>query len=75
MDVLLVQASLVLSECVFSSSKMTCTSERNRISMKTMESFQVLKHALHQHCWEAVEPQALDFVAHLFENLELNDLD
>ncbi|KDN47788.1 hypothetical protein RSAG8_03208, partial [Rhizoctonia solani AG-8 WAC10335] len=48
MDVLPVQASSVSSERAFSSSKFTCTPERNRISEKHMEYLQVLKHSLHR---------------------------
>ncbi|CUA67878.1 hypothetical protein RSOLAG22IIIB_07571 [Rhizoctonia solani] len=78
MDVLPVQASSVSSERVFSSSKLTCTSERNRISTKTMEAFQVLKHSLYRRRREVAEPRAaqsraLDFVVHQFENLEIAD--
>ncbi|KAF8667727.1 Encoded by [Rhizoctonia solani] len=73
MDVLPVQASSVSSERVFSSSKLTCTSERNRISSRSMESLQVLKHALYRRRRSAAESQVLDFVAHQFENLEVDD--
>ncbi|QRV87948.1 hAT family dimerization protein [Ceratobasidium sp. AG-Ba] len=48
MDVLPVQASSVSSERAFSSSKMTCTRERNKISAESMEYLQVLKHSLHR---------------------------
>ncbi|KDN40149.1 hypothetical protein RSAG8_08349, partial [Rhizoctonia solani AG-8 WAC10335] len=48
MDVLPVQASSVSSERAFSSSKLTCTRERNKISAVHMEELQVLKHSLHR---------------------------
>ncbi|KEP45460.1 hAT family dimerization protein, partial [Rhizoctonia solani 123E] len=72
MDVLPIQASSVLSERVFSSSKMTCTTERNRLSVRTMEALQVLKHVLKHHRRESSEV-ALDLVSHVFETLELED--
>ncbi|KAG8680224.1 hypothetical protein FRC11_002786 [Ceratobasidium sp. 423] len=46
MNVLPAQASAVSSECVFSSSKKTCTSECSRLSADSMEYLQVLKHSL-----------------------------
>ncbi|KAG8723268.1 hypothetical protein FRC09_004050 [Ceratobasidium sp. 395] len=48
MDILSAQASSVSSERAFSSGKMTCTCERNRISAGSMEILQVLKHSLHR---------------------------
>ncbi|CUA72636.1 hypothetical protein RSOLAG22IIIB_10208 [Rhizoctonia solani] len=72
MDVLPVQASSVSSERVFSSSKMTCTAERNRLSVRMMEALQVLKHALKHHRRESSEV-TLDLVSHVFETLELAD--
>ncbi|QRW08619.1 hypothetical protein RhiLY_07618 [Ceratobasidium sp. AG-Ba] len=74
MDVLPVQASSVLSERVFSSSKQTCTSDRNRITPENMEYLQVLKHALIRRRCEsptALENDDLDFVSHMFENVSL----
>ncbi|EUC58853.1 hAT family dimerization protein, partial [Rhizoctonia solani AG-3 Rhs1AP] len=44
-DVLPAQASSVSSERVFSSSKLTCTRERNRISSELVEALQVVKHS------------------------------
>lgn len=75
MDVLPVQASSVSSERVFSSSKMTCTAERNRLSVQTMEALQVLKHALDQRRRDSPESEVktLDFVSRAFESLELKD--
>ncbi|KAG8683566.1 hypothetical protein FRC11_013369 [Ceratobasidium sp. 423] len=72
MDVLPVQASSVSSERIFSSSKMTCTAERNRLSVRTMEALQVLKHALKHHRHELSEV-SLDLVSHIFETLKLDD--
>ncbi|CAE7090735.1 unnamed protein product [Rhizoctonia solani] len=46
MDVLPAQASSVSSERVFSSSKLTCTRARNKISTSTVEALQILKYAL-----------------------------
>ncbi|KAG8729906.1 hypothetical protein FRC10_003305 [Ceratobasidium sp. 414] len=77
MDVLPVQASSVSSERVFSSSKLTCTSERNRITPENMEYLQVLKHALARKrrnpTLEGLVAPKLDFVTHLYENLSLED--
>lgn len=73
MDVLPAQASSVSSERVFSSSKRTCTSERNRLSSTNMEFLQVLKHAYYRRRRENEELETLDFVSHLYENLSLSD--
>lgn len=78
MDVLPAQASSVSSERVFSSSKMTCTAERNRIASENLEYLQVLKHALLQQRREptgALVPHPLDFVSHIFESLLVEDDD
>ncbi|KAG8697387.1 hypothetical protein FRC09_007904 [Ceratobasidium sp. 395] len=76
MDVLPVQASSVSSERVFSSSKLTCTAARNRITSENMEYLQVLKHALHRRRRGQGEDELngldLDFVSHKFENLALD---
>ncbi|KAG8728978.1 DNA-directed RNA polymerase II subunit rpb1, partial [Ceratobasidium sp. 423] len=65
MDVLPVRAPSVSSERVFSSSKMTCTAERSRLSVKTMEALRVLKHALKHHHRESSEPEmTLNFISH-----------
>ncbi|KAG8752461.1 hypothetical protein FRC11_008339 [Ceratobasidium sp. 423] len=70
MDVLPVRAPSVSSERIFSSSKMMCTAERSRLSVKTMEALQVLKHALKHHHRESSEPEmTLDFISHVFETL------
>jgi hypothetical protein len=62
-DVLPVQASSVSSERGFSSSKMTCTRERSRISPENMEYLQVLKHVLHRRSTRKHENhQTLDFI-------------
>ncbi|KAG8753668.1 hypothetical protein FRC11_007210 [Ceratobasidium sp. 423] len=75
MDVLPIQASSVSSERAFSSSKMTCTRERNRLSVSTMEALQVLKHALQRRRRDSAESETktLDLVSHVFESLELDD--
>ncbi|KAG8790559.1 hypothetical protein FRC12_011565 [Ceratobasidium sp. 428] len=65
MDVLPVQASSVSSERVFSSSKMTCTRERNKISAENMEYLQVLKHALYRRRLTDDNYQILHFMAHV----------
>ncbi|CCO37986.1 hypothetical protein BN14_12147 [Rhizoctonia solani AG-1 IB] len=77
MNVLPAQASSVSSERVFSSSKMTCTSERSRLSTESVEYLQVLKHALvrRRRTRKSDTPQddgVLDFVAHTFSNLEIS---
>ncbi|CUA71633.1 hypothetical protein RSOLAG22IIIB_09736 [Rhizoctonia solani] len=71
------QASSVSSERVFSSSKMTCTSERSRLSSESMEFLQVLKHSLFHH--RRTREEALsqddgifDFVTHEFAKLEIS---
>ena len=45
MDVLPAQASAVLCERVFSSSKETCTLRRNRVSRVLLEALKVLKYS------------------------------
>ncbi|CUA67706.1 Vacuolar protein sorting-associated protein 13a [Schizosaccharomyces pombe 972h-] [Rhizoctonia solani] len=60
MDVLPAQASSVSSERVFSSSKLTCTRERNRISAELVEALQVLKHSVRQHRSPDLYPRLLD---------------
>jgi hypothetical protein len=49
MDVLPAQASSVSSERVFSSSKITCTRARNKISARTIEQLQLLKYYIRHH--------------------------
>ncbi|KAG8736244.1 hypothetical protein FRC11_002744 [Ceratobasidium sp. 423] len=67
MDVLPVQASSVSSEQAFSSSKLTCTHEWNKISAEHMEELQVLKHSLH-HCHaDDMNNQTLDIMAHIVD--------
>ncbi|EUC60763.1 hAT family dimerization protein, partial [Rhizoctonia solani AG-3 Rhs1AP] len=77
MNILPAQASSVSSERVFSSSKLTSTPERNRLSVENMEFLQVLKHALCRHWRDAMtgiviptddDSDELDFVSHLFDN-------
>ncbi|KAG1727190.1 uncharacterized protein EDB91DRAFT_1061276 [Suillus paluster] len=48
MDVPPVQASFVLCECVFSSSKETCTLRRSRFSPRVLEALQILKLSYRQ---------------------------
>jgi hypothetical protein len=67
MDILPVQASSVSSERAFSSSKLTCTRERNRISAEHMEELQVLKHSLHRRRTVDTNNQTLDFMAHVVD--------
>ncbi|KAG8688822.1 hypothetical protein FRC08_011248 [Ceratobasidium sp. 394] len=65
MDILPVQASSVSSERVFSSSKLTCTRERSRMSVGTVESLQVLKHAIRRRRIPGVDNRTLDFMSKL----------
>ncbi|QRV75249.1 hAT family dimerization protein [Ceratobasidium sp. AG-Ba] len=75
MNVLPVQASSVSSERVFSSSKLTCTRERTRISPENMEYLQVLKHAVHRRSSRSQENnQTLDFIEKM-TYLDLEDKD
>ncbi len=48
MDILPIQASSVLCERVFSSSKETITARRNSLSPRLIEALQVLKYATKQ---------------------------
>ncbi|EUC58850.1 HAT family dimerization protein, partial [Rhizoctonia solani AG-3 Rhs1AP] len=78
MNVLPVQASSVLSERVFSSSKLTMTAERSRLSASNMEYLQVLKHALRRRRRDAlngvdINSDGLDFVSHLFEDMTVDE--
>jgi hypothetical protein len=63
MDVLPIQASSVSSERVFSSSKMTCTRERSRLSVEMIEALQVLKHSLKRRRIPGVDTRTLDFMS------------
>ncbi|QRW11789.1 AC9 transposase [Ceratobasidium sp. AG-Ba] len=65
MDILPVQASSVSSERVFSSSKLTCTQERSRMAVGTVESLQVLKHSLKRRRVQGVDTRTLDFMSKL----------
>ncbi|CAE6365245.1 unnamed protein product [Rhizoctonia solani] len=67
MDILPVQASSVSSERAFSSAKLTCTREQNRISVEHMEELQVLKHSLHQRRADNTSHQTLDFMANVVD--------
>jgi len=58
MDILLVQASAVACEWLFSSSKETCTPHQNCINPDLMEALQILKFSF---CSEALN---------LFKNIE-----
>ncbi|KAG8773678.1 hypothetical protein FRC12_002386 [Ceratobasidium sp. 428] len=64
LDILPAQASSVSSERVFSSSKMTCTQSRNRISASSVEALQIFKHALRSNPDAALddEQNILDFM-------------
>ncbi|KEP49154.1 HAT family dimerization protein [Rhizoctonia solani 123E] len=65
MDVLPVQASSVSSERAFSSSKLTCTRERTKLSPENIEYLQVLKHSLHRRRITGDNRQTLDFMSHI----------
>ncbi|KAG9078540.1 hypothetical protein FRC06_008314, partial [Ceratobasidium sp. 370] len=76
MDILPVQASSVSSERVFSSSKLTCTSERSRITPENMEYLQVLKHALRRRRRETADgmnSDDLDFMIEHYESLSMDN--
>lgn len=60
-DVLPAQASSVSSERVFSSSKLTCTRERNRISAGLVEALQVVKHSIRRQRPSELDSKHLDF--------------
>jgi len=49
LDILPVQASSVPCECLFSSSKETCTDRRNQICPKLLEILQMCKYSTKQH--------------------------
>jgi hypothetical protein len=71
LDILPAQASSVSSERVFSSSKMTCTQFRTRISASNVEALQILKHSL---CGQTDtplydEPETLDFMGHHLDEM------
>ncbi|KAG8692389.1 hypothetical protein FRC09_011223, partial [Ceratobasidium sp. 395] len=70
LDVLPAQALSVSSERVFSSSKMTCTQTRNRISTGTVEALQILKHSLRRcpNVPRSAVTQTLNFMAHHVDN-------
>ncbi|KAG8727007.1 hypothetical protein FRC12_022878, partial [Ceratobasidium sp. 428] len=72
MDILPVQASSVSSERAFSSSKLTCTRERSKISAEHMEHLQVIKHSLHRRRDGADNYQTLDFMARVVSSDEDN---
>ncbi|KAG8752077.1 hypothetical protein FRC12_012134 [Ceratobasidium sp. 428] len=65
MDILPVQASSVSSERVFSSSKLTCTRERGRMSVGTVESLQVLKNSIQRRRVPGLDDCKLDFMSKL----------
>ncbi|CAE6490061.1 unnamed protein product [Rhizoctonia solani] len=67
MNVLPVRASSASSERAFSSSKLSCTRERNNISAEHMEYLQVLKHSLHRRKANHDNNQTLDFMAHVID--------
>ncbi|KAG2049883.1 hypothetical protein BDR06DRAFT_892776 [Suillus hirtellus] len=55
MDVLPAQASSVPSECIFSSSKETCTLRHSNLSLTILEALQVLKFTYKQDCLNFME--------------------
>ncbi|KAF8747816.1 hypothetical protein RHS01_11268 [Rhizoctonia solani] len=83
MNVLLAQALSVSSERVFSSSKLTVTAQRTRLSALNVEYLQVLKHTLRRRRRNRldgvtetgieIEPNGLDLVSHLFESVTCED--
>ncbi|GAB1523606.1 hypothetical protein RhiTH_006756 [Rhizoctonia solani] len=83
MNVLPAQASSVLSEQVFLSSKLTVTAQRTRLSASNVEYLQVLKHTLRRRRRDhldgvtetgiEIEPDGLDCVSHLFESVTCED--
>ncbi|EUC58183.1 HAT family dimerization protein, partial [Rhizoctonia solani AG-3 Rhs1AP] len=80
MNILPAQASSVSSERVFSSSKLTMTAERSRLSASNMEYLQVLKHALRRRRRDVsnginVDADGLDFISHLFGEISVDDSD
>ncbi|KIK35495.1 hypothetical protein CY34DRAFT_95971 [Suillus luteus UH-Slu-Lm8-n1] len=60
MDVLPAQASSVPSECIFSSSKETCTLRRSNLSLATLEALQVLKFVYKQDRFNFTEDLVAD---------------
>ncbi|CAE6514983.1 unnamed protein product [Rhizoctonia solani] len=66
-NILPFQASSVSSERAFSSSKLTCTRERNNISPEHMGHLQVLKYSLHRRKANHDNNQTLDFMAHIVD--------
>ncbi|KAG8794220.1 hypothetical protein FRC12_000167 [Ceratobasidium sp. 428] len=76
MDVLPAQASSVSSERAFSSSKLTCTRERNSISAENLERLQVLKHSLHRRPTSTGQAAgSLDFMTHITGEDDTSDSD
>ncbi|KAG9085802.1 hypothetical protein FRC06_003440 [Ceratobasidium sp. 370] len=65
MDILSVQASSVSFERVFSSSKLTCTQERSRMAVGTVELLRVLKHSLKRWPVQGFDTRTLDFMSKL----------
>jgi hypothetical protein len=64
-DILPAQASSVSSERVFSSSKLTCTRECNRISAELVEALQVVKYSVRQERAFKGGAHLLDFMGQL----------
>ncbi|KDN43270.1 hypothetical protein RSAG8_06237, partial [Rhizoctonia solani AG-8 WAC10335] len=78
MNILPAQASSVSSERVFSSSKLTMTAERNRLSASNMEYLQVLKHALRRRRRDVLngvnaDSDGLDFISHMFGDMSVDE--
>jgi hypothetical protein len=71
LNILPAQASSVSSERVFSSSKLTCTQFRNKISVSNVEALQILKHSLRSEPDSPFDigPYTLDFMSHHVDDL------
>ncbi|KAG8741458.1 hypothetical protein FRC11_014810, partial [Ceratobasidium sp. 423] len=81
MNVLPAQTSSVSSEQVFSSSKLTITAQRSRLSASNVEYLQVLKHALRLRRRDLVDGvnansgDGLDFISHLLDDMTIVEED
>jgi len=86
MDILPVQVSAVLCECVFSSSAETDTKKHNWISPFLMEALQMLKFTMRQNQFHFMQGwitsqkdmmcvrQDIDFLAQLMVGNDFNDI-
>jgi hypothetical protein len=71
-DYLAIQGSAVPLECAFSSSGLTATTRRNKLSARTFESLQILKGAYRNGHMAAVDQAT----AHLWDehgDIEVNE--